>query len=91
MTRDHPVADQPPQQPMSHIRRFPPAGKLLVITLLVASATGASAQAPGWARLLHWISGDSDRTTVPIDMMGAHMQSSRRAPAQAGDRARGAM
>ncbi len=62
----------------------------MVVTLLVASATGASAQTPLWARLLHWISGDSDQTTVPVEMMGAHMQASRRAPEQPGDRARGA-
>ena len=75
---------------MSGHRRFSVARKTLMTALLATTVSGAWAAVPVWARLLHWMSGDSDRTTVPVEAMGAHMQMSRRAPAQPGDLARGA-
>ena len=46
--------------------------------------------APFWAVLLRWLGGPSDATTVPVTMMGAHMQMTERAPRQPGDAARAA-
>lgn len=45
----------------------------------------AAAQVPMWVKLVHWISGDSNATTVPIMTMGGHMQMSRKVPARPGD------
>lgn len=54
----------------------------------LTAAAQASEGVPGWLKLLHWISGDGDSTSIPVTMMRPHMQLSRRAPARPGDRAR---
>lgn len=76
---------------MSGLLRFSVARSMMMIALLAGTASSARAAVPVWARLLRWISGDNDRTTVPVEAMGTHMQMSRRAPAQPGDLARGAV
>lgn len=58
---------------------------LLTATMAIACATPATAQVPGWVKFIHWISGDSDRTDVPIMTMGDHMQMSRKAVPHSGD------
>ncbi len=61
----------------------------IAVGLVMLSAPVVAGQgAPGWLKLLHWISGNSDATTVPIIMMGPHMQMTRLATKRPVDRAR---
>ena len=48
----------------------------------------AAQNAPSWVKLLHWMSGDTDRTTVPVMPMGLHMQMSEQTQPKPGDAAR---
>jgi hypothetical protein len=69
--------------------------KALFATLAAAGVIATAAPlaahgAPGWLRLLHWISGDDARTDVPVAAMDPHMQMSVRQPARPGDRDRAA-
>lgn len=65
--------------------------KALFATAAALIAAPVMAQeAPGWLRLLHWVSGDDPRTDVPVTMMDRHMQMSARQPARPGDRERAA-
>jgi len=59
--------------------------ELLAAVAVIACTTPAVAQVPGWVKFIRWISGDNDRTDVPITPMGDHMQMSRKAPSRSGD------
>lgn len=65
-------------------------GLRLVLAASALVPVSAVAQVPFWVELVHWLSGDSSATTVPVMAMGAHMQMTRKAPAAAGDAARAA-
>lgn len=53
----------------------------LALAVLLGGASAAAAQAPLWAKLLRWVSDESDQTPVPHAAMGVHMQRSlKRAP-----------
>ena len=58
--------------------------------LMLAATVSAADGPPGWLTLLHWISGNSDATGVPVVMMGPHMQMSRPANPRPGDATRAA-
>lgn len=65
---------------------FATAAAVAMLSTPVAADEGA----PGWLKLVHWTSGDSDATTVPVMMMGPHMQMTRPASARPEDSARSA-
>ena len=71
---------------MQVVRRvLDPLAASLAVAVLLGSATTAAAQAPLWAKLLRWMSGDSDQTPVPHSAIGVHVQMSLKRPPRPDD------
>lgn len=62
----------------------------VIATIVLLTSKPTLAGVPVWARMLHWMSGDSDETTVPVMNMGDHMQMTKKAAPRPEDAERAA-
>ena len=62
----------------------------MIATIVLLCSKPTLAGVPVWARMLHWMSGDTDETSVPIMSMGDHMQMKKKAAPRPEDAERAA-